>query len=318
MYHVVVVGGGYGGLRAIEHLYKSEDIQITLIDKHYYHYMQTESYGYIAGRFDVTDVVLDLEFWCKGFGDRLQFICAEVENVDFQKNELICTNQTITYDELIIAVGARTNFFSFIKGLKEHSFGVKSLDRTFGLRQEFEKRIEKKLSKEIINREGDFHIVIGGAGLSGVEIAAEMAYTLKKYEKVLGTHAKNIGITLVDASETILPGLDTYLIEKSQKRLEKLGVEVLTGAFIDHVEERKVHFKEGDPLAYDFMIFTGGIKAVEFTKKLGTATNNIGQLLVDDKFHIAGSLNVYAIGDCVEPRKVINAIWEGFRIARLI
>lgn len=302
MHHVVVIGGGYGGLRAIEHLYKNENIKITLIDKNHYHYMQTESYGYIAGRFDITDIALDLKFWCKGFGDRLQFVCTKVENIDFSKNELVCSKETIIYDELIIAVGAKTNFFSFIKGLKEHSFGVKSLERSFDLRQAFEKRIEQKLNRGKVNREGDFHIVVGGAGLSGVEIAAEMAFTLKKYKKVLGTHVKDIDITLVDASETILPGLDSYLIAKSHKRLEKLGVKVMNNAFIDQVEERKIHFKEGTSIAYDFMIFTGGVKAVDLTENINALKNSNGQLMVDERLHLGEYLNVYAIGDCVELR----------------
>jgi len=302
MRHVVVVGGGYGGLRTIEHLVQSDNIKVTLIDKHYYHYMQTESYGYIAGRFNITDVALNLETWCKGFEGKVRFVCAKVEDIDFDDHMVICADDTVSYDELIIALGARTHFFSFIKGLYVHSFGVKSLQRSFELRQAFEKRIEQKLTKEKTNREGDFHIVIGGAGLSGVEIAAEMAYTLKKYKNILGTHARNIHITLIDACETILPGLDPYLIRRSQKRLHQLGVKMLTGTFIDTVEERKIYFKDGNTLSYDFMIFTGGIKAVDLTHTLPVKTNSIGQFIVNDDFSIGEHKNVYAIGDCIELR----------------
>ena len=59
--NVVIIGGGYGGLRAIENLAKYKDLEITLIDKNPYHYLQTEAYGYIAGRFDMHDVVIDLQ-----------------------------------------------------------------------------------------------------------------------------------------------------------------------------------------------------------------------------------------------------------------
>jgi len=302
MHQVVVIGGGYGGLRAIEHLSKNENVKITLIDKNIYHYMQTESYGYIAGRFDITDVALDLEHWCKGFKNGVKFICAEVESIDFDNAELLCENNTISYDELIIAVGARTNFFSFIEGLNRHSFGVKDLERTFQLRQAFEKRIDQKLSKDKVSRESYVNIVVGGAGLSGVEISAEMAYTLKKYKKVLGTHAKDIRITLVDSSETILPGLDPYLIEKSENRLEDLGVHIIKSAFINKVEAKEIHFKDGKSITYDFMIFTGGIKAVKLIENMDMPKNHVGQLIVNDRLRIGEHTNVYAIGDCIELR----------------
>ncbi len=302
MRHVVVIGGGYGGLRAIEHLVKSSDLQITLIDKNPYHFMQTESYGYIAGRFDIADVALDLKHWCAGFGSRVKFIRDRIVSVDFRSNEVVGEKEKIGYDTLIVAAGSRTNFFPFIGGLREHSYGVKSLGRSFGLRQAFEKRIIQKLTGERIDRQGDLHIVVGGAGLSGVEIAAEMAHTLKRYEKVIGTHTKRITITLIDAAETILPGLHPYLIEKSRLRLEALGVTILTGTFIDAVEERTIHLKSKEPIPYDFMIFTGGIEATELVASMEVPKNRIGQLVVDEWLNIPGHPNVYAIGDCTQMR----------------
>jgi NADH dehydrogenase len=70
---VVVIGGGYGGLRAIEFLAKHENIEITLIDKNPYHYLQTEAYGYIAGRFDIHEIAIDLAKWCEGFKKKCDF-----------------------------------------------------------------------------------------------------------------------------------------------------------------------------------------------------------------------------------------------------
>ncbi len=300
MRHVVVIGGGYGGLRAIEHLAKDPTLKITLIDRNPYHFMQTESYGYIAGRFDIADVALDLKHWCAGLGPRVTFVREKVERIDLEAHEIVCASRRIGYDSLVIAAGAQTNFFPFIEGLGAHAYGVKSLERSFALRQAFERRIYQKLTGERIERRGDLHIVVGGAGLSGVEIAAEMAHTLRLYEKVLGTHAREITISLIDAAETILPGLDPYLIETSVRRLERLGVRLFTSTFIDAVEERQIRFKSAETIPYDFMIFTGGIRAVDLIEGIDAPKNRIGQLIVDERLRLPGYEEVYAIGDCTQ------------------
>jgi len=88
MKKVLVIGGGYGGLRAIETLYKYEDVAITLIDKNPYHYLQTEAYGYIAGRFDVHEVAIDLKNWCEGFKERVTFIHKETTSINFEQKSV--------------------------------------------------------------------------------------------------------------------------------------------------------------------------------------------------------------------------------------
>ncbi|UPT78224.1 FAD-dependent oxidoreductase [Sulfurovum sp. XGS-02] len=302
MKKVVVIGGGYGGLRAIEKLSKYEDIDITLIDKNPYHYLQTEAYGYIAGQFDMHDVAIDLQNWCEGFKERVAFIHQEVTSIDFGQKSVHLDGIELFYDYLIIATGAKTNFFSFIEGLRENSFGVKNLQRAHNFRIKFENIIYKKLQHEEGSREGELNIVVGGAGLSGVEVAAEMAYVLDDYSKTIGDTAKEIHIYLIDASDTILPGMGQYSIDNTKKRLEALGVKILTGAFINTVDTTHVHFKNGEKLPYSFMIFTGGIKASSLNDTIENEKNRINQLIASPELNIQGTKDVFAIGDCVEIR----------------
>lgn len=300
MKKVVVIGGGYGGLRAIEALHKCEDISITLVDKNPYHYLQTEAYGYIAGKFDVHEVAIDLKNWCEGFKENVAFIQKEATSINFDEKIVTLEDEAIDYDYLIIATGAKTNFFSFIEGLRENSYGVKSLKRAYNFRLEFEKLIYNKLKHEEGYKEGQLNIAVGGAGLSGVEVAAEMAYVLETYSKTIGDTAKEIDIYLIDASDTILPGMGQYSINKTKKRLEALGVKILTGAFINRVDESHIYFKNGEKLPYIFMIFTGGIKATELNDTLQTEKNSIGQFIPSEELNIKGRKEVFAIGDCVE------------------
>ena len=300
--HIVIIGGGYGGLRAVEFLAKEPNLNITLIDKNPYHYLQTEAYGYIAGRFDIHDIAIDLEQWCSGFKGKVRFYNDYVHNLDFGAQTITCHTQTLSYDYLIIATGAQTNFFSFIEGLRANSHGVKNLERAYNFRKEFEDLIYKQMQNEEHAKTESINIAIGGAGLSGVEVAAEMANVIHTYSKTIGERAKAIKIYLIDASKTILPGMSDYVIENTQKRLESLGVEILTDSFINNVDGEQITFKDGSRLKYRFMIFTGGIKASNLNNKIDTSKNKTAQFLTDDMLRIQGQNNVFAIGDCVEVR----------------
>jgi len=299
---VVIIGGGYGGLRAIEFLAKHSDINITLVDKNPYHYLQTEAYGYIAGRFDIHEIAIDLQNWCQGFKNQVRFVYEKANSIDYDNQAVQTATQSLAYDYLIVATGAKTNFFSFIKGLRENSFGVKNLDRTYNFRKEFEALIYKKLQNEEIGATEDINLAIGGAGLSGVEVAAEMAHVIDNYSKNIGERAKAIKIYLIDASDKILPGMSQYIVSNTEKRLQKLGVKILTNAFISSVNKSHICFQDGKELPYHFMIFTGGIKAVSPDIEPKNERNSINQFIANKELNINNTKNVFAIGDCVEIR----------------
>ncbi len=300
MKKVIILGAGYGGLRAMESLANNPAFSITLIDQHPYHYMQTEAYGYIAGRFDISDIAIDLQSFCDGFAQDITFLQTKAVDIDTEKKELILENKTLTYDYLIVSVGAQTNFFSFIKGAQEHSHGVKNIQRAFEFRQAFEKRLYHKLENHKLNRDGDLHIAIAGAGLSGVEIAAEMAYTLKRYKKILSKNSLTLTISLIDAAPTILPGMEDFIIQKTKKRLKELGVQIYTETFIKEVKSRDILFSDDTQMPFDFLIYTAGIKASDFIEKLPGEKNKIGQIIPDDYLRIKEHEDIFVIGDCVQ------------------
>lgn len=300
MKKVVIIGGGYGGLRALEHLYKNKHLHITLIDKNPYHYMQTETYGYIAGRFEISDIALDIETFVEGLRENIYFVQDEAFDIDQNTKEVVCANSRVSYDYLIIAVGAQTHFFSFIEGAQEHTHGVKSIQRAFEFRQSFEKQLYSKLQHDCIHCPKHFHVAIAGAGLSGVEIAAEMGYVLQHYRKIFALKSANITISLIDAAHTILPGMDPYLIEKTQKRLNELGVKIYENTFISKINEKSILLKDGRELPFDYVIFTAGIVAADMIKSLDTQKNNVGQIIPDEMLRLQGSEDIFVVGDCAQ------------------
>ena len=259
MANIVILGAGLGGLpmafEAREQMRKSDTVTV-ISDSATFHFTPSNPWVAVGWR-EAEQIKIELAPLLKKRG--IEFIHSAASKVHPERNEVALSNgDSVAYDYLIIASGAKTHFFSFIKGLRENSYGVKNLQRAHNFRVEFEDLIYKKLRHEEVYKNGALNIAIGGAGLSGVEVAAEMAYVLETYSKTIGDTAKEIHIYLIDASDTILPGMGEYSIEKTKKRLQALGVKILTGAFINSVDESHIYFKNGDKLQYHFMIFTGG------------------------------------------------------------
>ncbi len=146
MKHVVIIGGGYGGVATLRRLAKDKNIKITLIDKNIYHFLQTEGYELVAGTTPFDETIVNLQTLCGSYRKPIEFIQQKVENIDFEKKELICEDETlIHYDYLVIAVGSMTHFLKSVKGLRECSHGVKNLNGAFKMKQFFEKELFLRL-----------------------------------------------------------------------------------------------------------------------------------------------------------------------------
>lgn len=301
MKRVVIIGGGYGGLKAAQWLANQAGIEVVLIDKNKYHYLQTDAYDFIANKSDISDIALSLESFIAGLGNNLKFINDEVKMIQSETKTIILQNSsTMTYDYVIVATGALTNFPTQIIGIKEYSNGVKTLLRALEFKQKFENTIFEFLKKSALNSTLKFNIVIGGAGLSGIEIAAEMAYIVGQYCKSIGLQNDSITITLVEGSSSVLPGIHTNIVALSQKRLDELGVVVKLNSFISEVNNETIILANGEMIAYDFMIFTGGIKAQPIAFDFQASMNRYAQYMVNEYFQVDNYPDIFAIGDVAQ------------------
>ncbi|MDD2829667.1 MAG: FAD-dependent oxidoreductase [Sulfuricurvum sp.] len=255
--HVVIIGGGYGGIRAMEHLSKSSRIHVTLIDQNAYHYMQAEVYDFIANKVDMSHIMIDLPSLCNSFG-LVSFLCEEVLTIETDAQEVITEGQRIPYDYLIIATGSRTYFPTFIPGLREYTHGVKSVPSALDFKQQFERALLDRIQAQKNRCDvKPFNIVIGGAGLSGVEIAAEMAAYANKFYQNGNFGCRSVDVYLIDAYESILFGMDPFLIRSSHERLIQLGVHVWHNNRISEVREHCILLDNGKLLDFEFMILQG-------------------------------------------------------------
>ena len=204
----------------------------------------------------------------------------------------------IPYDYLIIATGSRTYFPTFIPGLREYTHGVKSIPSALNFKQHFERALLDRIEAQ---KQGcdvkPFNIVIGGAGLSGVEIAAEMAAYANRFYQNGNFGCRSVDVYLIDAYETILFGMDSFLIESSHDRLVNLGVHVWHNNRISEVREHAILLDNGKLLDFEFMIFTGGVCASTLTEKLAFNVNAKGHLNVLNDLSIENYPTIFAIGD---------------------
>ncbi|MEF3192107.1 MAG: NAD(P)/FAD-dependent oxidoreductase [Campylobacterales bacterium] len=312
MARVVILGGGYAGvtaLRTLVHQHRG-DLEIVLVDRHPYHYLQTEVYDFIANKTNISDITISLVALALSFGKNVQFLQRKIESIDFDRRLLIDEGgEELSYDYLILATGSRTFIDSSIPGLAERAHGVKSLVNALSFKQQFERAIYNKIEQEgICERRGEFHVVIGGAGLSGVEIATAMADYSDRLFSRSGFVCSGISITLISSGESILPGTDPFFVTKAQKKLAKLGVKIVTGKRVVEVGEKEIFFADDTSLPFDFLIWTGGIIGAPLIRSLELAKNRRHQLIVEPTLQLPGYPEVFVVGDAAELRDLEGRI----------
>ncbi len=293
---LIIIGGGYGGIRAMQGLSSVKELEIVLIDQNPYHYLQTEAYALVANEVTLTDVTVDLVALCKRYKNS-RYIKMTIRDIDLANKKVISDDAALAFDYLIIAAGSCTDFPKSIEGLEKYSHGVKTLQRAFEFRQQFESQLYERMQSEEDLFCKAFNVVIGGAGLSGVEIAAEMGNYVKKFIHENRMMCEGIQIYLIASRDKVLEGTNSYLQTKAQKRLARLGVNVLYNTRIVEVKEEKVELNNGSHIDFDFMIFAGGVKASPLAASLACPLNKKGQVVVDATLQISSHKNVYAIGD---------------------
>lgn len=300
MQHALIIGGGYAGVAALKELSKIKDIKITLIDRHPYHFLQTQGYELVANTIPFDKTIVNLHSLCKSFGDRVLFLHDVVEDIDLDKKIVQCSfKKDISYDYLIIAAGSVTKFLKSIEGVANCSHGVKSLTGAFRVKQFFEKELFLRL-ESAKEAKKHYSVLIAGAGLSGVEIAAEMQEYFNRYFKSNTLTYQTLKIHLVSGSKDILKKMHPKTISKSKKRLKELGVILHSGSHIAKVEKNQTVLENSLMIPFDFMIFAGGIKASPIIDKINTPKNKLGQIIVTPTLQLPNHKEVYAVGDGAE------------------
>ena len=303
---VVIIGGGYAGVRAMQHLSARPYMQVTLIDKNPFHYLQTEAYALIAQQATLVDITVDLPALCSSY-ENVTFVKADVTGIDFDARRVTAGTRELYYDYIVLAMGSRTFFPDAIPGLHDYAHGVKSLKNAFRFRQQFERQLFERMSSEADEECRRFNVVVAGAGLSGVEIAAEMADYTRWFMRKNRMLCDNIDVYLIASHDEVLSGMHPYLKAKAKTRLQTLGVTVVFGERVASVEPNTAVLTSGRRVDFDFMIFAGGIIASKLARSLDVERNKKGQIAVHPSLAVVGKEDAFAIGDTADNSNTWNS-----------
>lgn len=302
--NVVVLGAGFGGLRAalnigkgLKRLGLTDKYQVFLVDRHDHHTYTPLLYEaattsaetanarklHALATFEVAPLVKHLP---------ITFLKDEVEQLDLMEGDIHLKNKgKLPCDWVVLALGAEVNFFG-IPGAAENTFPLKTFANAVAIRDKITALAKEKQSVSII---------VGGGGPTGVELAAELKELCGEMRKSIKNCAFNV--TIVEALPSILLGFDARVVESVKRRLAKLGVALETNAKIVGVDPGVVKLDGGRTISFDVMIWSGGVKASTILGQLPLSLDRgrpmAGGVLAcapqtpDLKLH----MKVYGIGD---------------------
>jgi NADH dehydrogenase len=281
---VVIVGGGFGGIKAALELSKHDQFRVTLIsDRDTFRYYPSLYHTATGGSRYVSTIPLGEIFG----GKKVSVVTDTVTSIDREgKTVKTADGRDIDFDHLILALGVVTNYFG-IKGLQEFSFGIKSLEEATELKEHLQEQL-------IDQRRPDLNYIVIGGGPSGVELAGMLPSYIKWLMRKHGIKGRAFHIDLVEAAPRILPRSPETVSRSVTKRLKRLGVKVITGKPVQ-AETADALLVGGKPIRSHTVIWTAGVTNHPFFagNKFLMAQN--GKVQVDK--YLRAWPNIYVIGD---------------------
>jgi NADH dehydrogenase len=308
-HHVVIIGGGFGGLYAAQKLGKSP-VKVTLIDRRNFHLFQTLLYQVATGSLSPADIASPLRAVLAD-NKNTSVLMGEVVDID-PEAQLVKLNTKSTaqlevkYDSLIVATGVSHHYFGNDQW-SEQAPGLKTIEDAINIRRRIltafeaaEKTSDRQRQEALMN-----FVVIGG-GPTGVELAgtlAELAHRTLS-DEFTNIDTKKARIILLEGTDRVLPPYHADLSAAAKKSLIELGVEVKTSALVTNIEDHVVTFKCGEQIEQiqaQTILWAAGVKASTMGKVLSDRVNaeldRVGRVIVQPDMAIAAHPNIYVIGD---------------------
>ncbi|MFN6561564.1 MAG: NAD(P)/FAD-dependent oxidoreductase [Nostoc sp. ChiSLP01] len=328
---VVVVGAGFGGLQAAQSLADS-GLDVLLIDRNNYHTFVPLLYQVATGQLEPEYIAYPIRTILRRFSflrnkSKIEFLMAEVKQIDFSKRTIETDTCLISYDFLVLATGSQTQFLG-VPGASEYAFSMRTLEEAIAIRNQilfcFERAIQES---DLSRREQLLTFTIVGGGATGVEVAGALAEMLRGHlRRDYPTLLPQVRLILLQSGDRLLAELPKKLGAYTHKRLHQLGVEVYLLSKVTRVTLESVHLQNDEVIPTATVIWTAGVEANYPTISDELSLANKRKLIVHPTLQLLEQPNVYAIGDLAYLEKngkplagfASEALQQGTAVARNI
>jgi NADH:ubiquinone reductase (H+-translocating) len=295
--HVLIIGGGFGGLAAARALARAP-VDVTLIDRANFHLFQPLLYQVAMAGLSPAEIAIPIRTVLRR-QKNARVLLGEVMSIDLDRHRVdLAEGMVLTYDFLIVAAGARTTYFGHDEWAR-YALGLKSVEDAIEVRRRVLLEFEyAERCEDDAERRRHLTFVVIGAGPTGAELAGALAELARK---VLAKDFRRINpssarVVLLEGGPRVLPSFHEALSASAQSQLEGLGVEVRTKTMVKSIDEHGVHL-ENETIESGVVIWAAGVSASPLAKQLGVELDRAGRVPVKDDSSVGDHPEVFAIGD---------------------
>jgi NADH dehydrogenase len=294
--HVVIVGAGFGGLRAAKAL-AGAPVRVTLIDRNNFHLFQPLLYQVATAGLSADEIAYPVRGILRK-QKNLDFLMSEVESIDLPNRKIITQQSNLDYDYLILAVGSETNYFNN-QSLEQHSFGLKDLSEAKSIRNHILKQFElAQTESDEQRKQAMLTFVIAGGGPTGVE----MSGAITELVKVLGKDYPDLNhdqvqIILLEGIDRLLAHLDPSLSSATIKALARKGVQVRLNTLVKDYDGAIIQLSQDQVLHANTLIWAAGVQAGKLVRGLSNQKLPQKRVKVLPTLQLPDDESVFLIGD---------------------
>jgi NADH:ubiquinone reductase (H+-translocating) len=296
---IVVLGAGYGGILTAKKLAKKfkndNSVEITLIDKNSYHTMLTELHEVSAGRVPEDSIRIDLK---KVFaGRKVNVVLDEITEMDFKNQVLKSNKNSYKYDHLVIGTGSKPTYWG-VPGAEENSFPLWSYEDAVNLKEHILNMFRRAMVEpDAEKRKALLTFVVVGSGFTGIEMVGELGEYKDRLCADFHIDPNEVKLYAVDGAPKILPIFPDNLINKTVKRLEKLGVEIITSSPTSEIGKDYAILKGGRKIPTHTVIWAAGVEGSDTVGNTELKQEGRKRIVTNDKLQSLDYQNVYVVGD---------------------